>query len=145
MKAIINQSVNADLRSNMTTLVPFDAPMTLTPIMEPFVATDDLDLATLVPATFTGSAAKTSGSPDVYYDSVLDRECIRLPDPLGGWAWQPTNGVNLPQTIYGFLVIDDAADRMASFNIAPVLLSSVLDAVILGSVEFTMAPDIING
>jgi len=76
----------------------------------PFLPVLDLDLASLVEATFTGSTAKNAGTgvQPTFFDVQTGAFLIQLLEPAGGWSWQCTVDPVVPETIYGFFVTDNA-------------------------------------
>jgi hypothetical protein len=86
-----------------------------------FVPGPSLDPATLTEADFDGYTAKaiTAGSQDVYTDPTTGLITVELKAPVGGWHWALTGITNLPQTIYGWYVLDSAGTVLYGSGLVP--------------------------
>lgn len=75
-----------------------------------FVPSLDLDILTLVEATFTGSAAKVAGTgaQPVSFDVPTGAEIIMVKEPAGGWSWTCTVDPVVPETVFGWWITDNA-------------------------------------
>lgn len=98
------------LAADTTTLAPASANKIVL-IMAAFALNENLILGDLVLATFTGSTAiaGSTGAQLVGLDPVTGAQVIEIKAPVGGYRWITGNAVNLPQTIYGFALVDNAA------------------------------------
>src|SRR5713226_9047204 len=70
----------------------------------PFTPSRDLDVTTLTEATIT----PTAGNQLEYVDPVTGLRTVELTPPIGGWHFQTTGTANLPQTVYGWYVTNNA-------------------------------------
>jgi hypothetical protein len=77
-------------------------------IKAPFVPGPTLTIGGLTPADFATSTpiANTSAVILKYTDPQTGEWLIEVPPPAGGWHWVVTAGTNLPQTIYGYGLMD---------------------------------------
>lgn len=66
--------------------------------------------ASITVADFDGYAdlEKDAAAPNVYTDPATGDTVVELPAPAGGWSFETTGTTNLPQTIFGFLLLDNA-------------------------------------
>jgi len=114
-------------------------------IKEPFTEGPTIDFTTMDEADFTGSTAlgAGTGNQQEFVDPDTRERVIQLKEPAGGWHWVTTDAVNLPQTIYGY-VVTDTADTVTygskRFD-SPVALIASGDGVDIGNVRFNMLSD----
>jgi len=94
------------------------------------------------PADFDGYASKnpTAGVQTAGYDPVTGEQLIQMKEPVGGFAWITTGVTNLPQTIYGAVLLDAAeGDVLGSQTFdTPLVLTGVGQIVNLGSLIFRL-------
>ena len=85
-------------------------PMHVHLAIAPFVPGLDLDLGTLVEATFTGGADLNAGTgaQPVSFDVPTGSEIITVKEPAGGWSWVCTVAPGAPETVSGWYVTDTA-------------------------------------
>jgi hypothetical protein len=70
-----------------------------------------------------------------YYDAETDQNFTRLVPPAGGWNWRTTSTVNLPQTIYGYVVRNGAGELIGSDLLPePMLLTRAGESITLGDI-----------
>lgn len=109
-------------------------------IQEAFTPGVDTDFTTLLAADFTGSTAKNVGvgAQQVFIDAETSERVIQLLEPAGGWHWEATDGVNLPQTIYGVVLTDNAnAVTLGSALLPePIVLSGAGQGFNLNQLQF---------
>jgi len=77
-----------------------------------FVPGANLVVGSLTPADFAGSTALANSSATIlkYKDPATGEWLVEVPPPVGGWHWQTTSAVtNLPQTIYGWALVDNTS------------------------------------
>lgn len=100
-------------------------------------------LADFTVANFTGYAALSAGTgtQQTFVDAASGLRTIQLLEPAGGWHWQTTGTANLPQTIYGYFVTDNAAAVLYGCALlqAPVTLTASGQAVDTGNIRLTFA------
>lgn len=109
-------------------------------VMMPFTPGPTLVLSDLTLATFTGNAAKVAGAvvPVFYSDPSTGDYIGLLVEPAGGWKWTPSDGVNLPQTIYGYACLNNAKDTLLATQLfdPPLLITAPGQLITIGDVEF---------
>jgi hypothetical protein len=78
--------------------------------------TVDTVLADLVLADFGGYAAIEcgAGAPGVYMDPATGQWEIRPVEPAGGFEWVVDADDNLPQSIYGFALLNNAGTTLVA-------------------------------
>jgi hypothetical protein len=76
-----------------------------------FVPGPGLTVASFTEADFNGYAAlsPTAGNQLVYSDPITGLLTVELVPPAGDWHFQTTGILNLPQTIFGWYVTDNAS------------------------------------
>lgn len=131
-QALRNQAL-ALLAADTSTLAPAANAIYMALVMAPFVPSETLVFADLTLATFTGSdplALTVGAQPEAYVPGSLD-SIIDLLAPAGGFRWVTGDLVNLPQTIYGYVLLDHAKTTvLASANFAsPVILTAAGERV----------------
>lgn len=107
---LLSQSVAELVGADATRLAdPADAPK-VTLIIDDFSPDPSTDPMTLMFATFTGSTPKsaTAGAQAVGVDPLTNESIITLNEPVGGWRWECTADPATPETVYGFVVTDQA-------------------------------------
>jgi len=136
----VRQQLGILLAADTTTLAPVAANKVAL-VMAPFVPSENLVLADLTLADFTGSTpiAGVAGAQLVGTDPATLQEVITNKAPAGGWRWITTALTHLPETIYGYALIDNAgATLIATATLPqPVTLSEIGDFIDLGSLELT--------
>lgn len=85
-------------------------------IKEPFTLDKGLVIGDLTFADFTGSTAKACGAGEAQagINPLTGQRMIRLREPAGGFEWFVTGTPNLPQTIYGYAVTNNAGDALVA-------------------------------
>lgn len=105
----------------------------------------DLDIGTLVEATFTGGAALdvTSGVQDFFYDVSTGLLTITLLEPAGGWTWVCTVDPLTPETVYGCWVSDTAnTGLIGSFLLdSPVTIAAAGEGLTVGNIKLRFKLD----
>lgn len=106
-------------------------------IKAPFTPGPGLVFASLTLADFDGSTplVVTSGVQPEGTDPITGDFIIDLKPPVTGFRWEVTGTTNLPQTIYGFALVNDAVDEVLASALlpAPIALGAVNNRVELGS------------
>lgn len=140
--SLFSNTINALLAANVAQLAAA-AVKNVTLIKANFTPGAGTDIASLTPADFTGSAAKTapSGAQQAFVDAGTGRRIVQLIEPVGGWHWVATDAVNLPQTIYGFVVTndDDSETYGSELLPTPIEILEAGQAVDLDQVRFTLS------
>lgn len=94
-----------------------------------FTPSPDLTPAGITTADFDGYAdmEKDAGAPNVYLDPGTGDYLIEIPPPAGGWTFETTGATNLPQTIFGWVLLDNAGTTVYDSQLIspqPVLTAS---------------------
>jgi hypothetical protein len=92
-------------------------------------------------ANFSGYAAlsPTPGSQNVFIDPATGLRTVELKAPLGGWVFITTGVANLPQTIYGFYVTDNAGAVLYASQLlaTPIPLTVSGQGIVLPDIRFS--------
>jgi len=113
-------------------------------IMAPFVPGSLTDLASLTEATFTGHTALTAGAApqQIFTDPETGNLVAQVKEPAGGWTWIASDAVNLPQTIYGWVLTNGAGSVTLGSELfdTPRLLNAALQAINIPFVRYEFLP-----
>lgn len=94
----------------------------------------------ITPATFTGSTFKVIGSATITesLDPNNGDVLLDVPPPIGGWRWETSDTVGLPQTIFGFWLTNNDENVVlgAELLAAPIILTGANQSVVLNRVGF---------
>lgn len=95
--------------------------MKVFPVVSNFVPSRSLDIGDLTLATFTGGGAKLAGTgaQDVFHDPLTAMRTIQIKSPAGGWTWECTAAPAEPETVYGFIVTDNAGAVLIGSGLLP--------------------------
>lgn len=108
-------------------------------VIASFVPSLDLDPTTLTLATFTGSAALSAviGVQDVFYDPLTGTRAILVKSPAGGWTWNCTVTPGAPETVYGWVMKDNAGTGLVGSGLltTPVPISTAGQGVIVPEIR----------
>ena len=103
----------------------------------------------LTPASFTeadfgGYAILNAGTgtQQTFTDPVNGNRIVQMLEPAGGWHWQATSGVMLPQTIFGFYLTNNGNTVLYGSQLlpTPILLVASGDGVDVAQVRFALLP-----
>lgn len=115
----------------------------VTPIMNAFTPGPDITLADLTVATFTGGGGKHAldATPNLFVDPNTGEQIVQASEPAGGWHWQTTDAVNLPQTIYGYMVTDHTGANLLGTQLfdVPIPLSASGEGFDIGQVQIRIS------
>lgn len=78
-----------------------------------------LTIADIVEPTFTGYARKNAGTTVVSIDPATGEYLIRCPPPVGGWVFSPTADTDPAQTIYGWFLYAQTANKLLAAELFP--------------------------
>lgn len=124
------------LAADTATLAPATLANKIALVMANFVPSESLKLSDLTLATFTGStpilgtaATQPEGLDPATGDSIID-----LPAASGMYRWETTATTLLPQTIYGYALIDNGATKLLASALldAPVTLTDINQRIDIG-------------
>ena len=108
-------------------------------VMANFNSSEQLVASAVTLATFDGSTplAVGLGTQAEGLDPNSADALISLKSPVGGWRWETTGTTNLPQTIYGYVLLDQALTTLlASEKLdTPVTLNAVNQVIELGALK----------
>ena len=127
-KAIREQALKL-LAADSTTLAPAALANMMALVMAPIAPSEALTFADLTLATFDGSTpiACGTGTQPTGEDPFSGAEVLSIKVPAGGFRWESTGVTNLPQTIYGYVLLDNALAVLlasAAFD-APITITAV--------------------
>lgn len=121
------------LAADATTLAPAADPNHMVLIQNNFTPTEDTVVGDLEPADFDGATPKevVVGTQPEALDPATKDAIIDILAPAGGFRWETTGTTNLPQTIYGVALMNEAETvLLASEKFDnPVVLNSVNERV----------------
>lgn len=131
-----------DLVAADVTYLAAVAAMKVALVKAAFAPSEDLTLAALTLATFTGSAPKagTAGAQQVGIDPSTGDQKITILAPAGGWRFECTVAPGTAETIYGYALTDNAGAVLLGTALldTPVPIAAVADFVDLGKIEITI-------
>jgi len=114
------QQVNTLVR-NSTDLMNPASPNLLKLVNAPFTPTGSLVYADLSWATFDGSdpIANASGAPNVVFDPDTGQWGLVMKEPAGGFTWIVGDAGGLPETIYGYALVNSDEDTLLASALLP--------------------------
>jgi len=132
-----NQAL-ALLAADTTTLAPAADEIYIGLVMNDLAPSEGITFADITLATFDGYAELAIGlnAQPEGFDPTTDDSIIDFKPPAGGFRWITTGTTNLPQTIYGFVLLDHAkAVVWASERLpTPITLTLAAQRIDLGDV-----------
>lgn len=137
----IRQKLGTLLAADATTLAPAALNNKLALLKSAFTPNEAMVITdpTLVQADFATSTALSAGTgaQTEGIDPVSGDDVITILAPAGGWIWKVTALTNLPQTIYGFLLMNNAGTTLLALArlATPVVLTAVGQQVDIGVAE----------
>jgi len=127
------------LAADATTLAPAADANVIALVQAPITPGEGLALIDVTLADFDGSTpiAVGLGTQPEGLDPATANAIITLKPPVGGWRFETTGVTNLPQTIYGFVLLNDAMDTLlASESLeTPIVLTAVNQVIELSYVH----------
>src|SRR5262245_32614929 len=110
-----------------------------------FVPGPGLTVGSFTEANFTGATAKlgATGAQQEFNDPATGNRIVQLVEPAGGWHWQATDNLQLPQTIYGFYVTDNGSTVVYGSQLLPqpITITAAPDGVDIAQVRFAFNPN----
>jgi len=111
-------------------------------VQNDFAPAESLVLADVTLANFAGSTAiaAAAGAQPVLADPGTNDAIMDIKMPAGGFRWETTALTNLPQTIYGYVLMDSAhtvvyaSERFTS----PITLTAVNQRIDIGQPTITL-------
>lgn len=104
------------LAANAGSLAPAADPNKIALFKNAIVPNEELSIDDFELADFDGSTpiAGATGAQAVAVDPVTGQQRITIKDPAGGYRWVTSGVTNLPQTIYGHvLLVNDLSEWIA--------------------------------
>jgi hypothetical protein len=127
------------LAADATTLAPPALNNKIALVKAAFAVSEDLNAAALTLADFDGSTELSAGlgTQQVGNDPATGEQIITIKEPVGGWRFETTGVTNLPQTIYGFALLDSTLATLigAALLPAPIALTEIGQEINLGVVQ----------
>jgi len=137
---VVREKLGTLLAADTTTLATVAA-NAIALIAQPFVLDENIDITTLVYATFTGSTPipGTAGPQGVGNDPATGQQVITILAPVGGWRFVCTAPPGTPETIYGFILQNAAANKIwaAALLDTPITITLAGDEIDLGAINIT--------
>lgn len=105
-----------------------------------FTPSASLTVTSFTEADFDGYAAKTptAGTQLFYVDPVSGLRIVELVSPAGNYHFETTGVTNLPQTIFGYYVTDNASAILYGCGLlaTPVPLTAINQGLDLPAMQF---------
>lgn len=117
---VIREQLGELLAADTGSLAPVTA-NEIALVKEAFTPSENLEIADVTLADFTGSTpiAGVAGTQLVGNDPATGEQVITIKSPAGGWRWESTATLNLPQTIYGFVLTDSGGSNLLASQLLP--------------------------
>lgn len=132
------------LAQDTTTLAPAALNVKVHLAQNSFTPAAGLALASFTEANFTGYAALNAGTGNQqeFQDPATANRIIQLLEPAGGWHWASTGTANLPQTIYGYYITDNATTVLYGSALLPsaVTITGSGQGLDIPQVRFALLP-----
>jgi hypothetical protein len=117
-------------------------------VMSNFVPAETTVLTDFTLATFDGSTPidVTVGTQPEGLDPATKDAIIDISPPAGGFRWETTGVTNLPQTIYGYALLDNADAVLLGCGLldSPITLNAVNERIDIGDVNLRQLANSIN-
>lgn len=130
------------LAANAATLAPAADANKMCLVMAPFDPNEGLVFADLTLATFDGSTPLDVGlgTQPTAFDPTTNDSVISLKPPATGFRWETTGLTNLPQTIFGYALVDNALAVLLAADVfaEPVVLTAINQLVQVDDSEITL-------
>ena len=116
-------------------------------VINDFTPDEDLTWADFTLADFDGSAALASplGAQQFATDPLTGEQMVTMIEPAGGWRWETTGLTNLPQTVYGYILIDTLAAPDELLGITkldtPIPLTVIGQEINIGAAQFRFSQE----
>lgn len=130
------------LAADAATLAPAALANKIMLVTNAFTPSENLTFADLDAATFDGSTPLSAGVGVQLegLDPETNDAIITIKSPAGGWRWETTGVTDLPQTINGFALVDNAvAVLLAAARLpAPITLTAINQVIALEGVDLRL-------
>lgn len=136
------------LAADATLLAPAADAIYVGLVMNDIAPSEATVFADIVLATFDGHAelAVGVGTQPEGFDPATDDSIIDLKSPAGGFRWETTGVTNLPQTIYGYVLLDHAKTLVLAAESlpTPIVLTAADQRIDLGEVSLRLPANSIS-
>ena len=130
------------LAADTTTLAPAADANKIALIKANFTPQENLIVADLTLADFDGSTPLegATGTQQAGIAPLSGQQVVTIIEPVGGWRWETTGVTNLPQTIYGYALLNDAGTVLLGVAKLPtaIPLTAAGQEINLGAVSLTL-------
>lgn len=115
--AVKDTAVSAIAEAEMAFNPAAGSELTIAPVKNNVTFGDNTLFADIELADFTGADPIEcgAGTPDSLINPINGRRQLRLVEPAGGFQWQTDDDANLPQTIYGYALLNNAGDSLKGY------------------------------
>lgn len=131
------------LAADIPTLAPATANK-IALVIANFVPTETLVVGDLTLADFDGATpiAGATGAQQAGVDPATGEQLVTIKPPAGGYRWETTGVTNLPQTVYGYALLDNAGTGLLATALlpTPVTLDAVGQEINIGEVTIAINP-----
>ena len=136
------------LAADTTTLAPATLACKLMLSQQTFTPNPALVVGDLLEATFDGYAALTGavGTQLSGQDPTSGNYFTEMKIPVGGWRFATTGVTHLPQTIFGFALVDNAKAVIYGSALfpQPITLNAIGQVIEVDSLRFVFNPNAIS-
>lgn len=130
------------LAADPDTLAPVADANKMVLLKAPINPGENVPFIDLVPADFDGSTPLDCGlgTQPSGLDPTTSDSIITLKSPAGGWRWESTGLTNLPQTVYGAALMNNAMDGYYGAMVldTPVTIANTNQVIDLGPQTFRL-------
>ena len=136
----IRLTVGSLVAADATYLAPAADANKIALVKASFTPDENLVIGDVTLADFDGSTPLLVGvgAQNVGLNPATGDQRITLKDPAGGFRWVTTGLTNLPQTIYGAILMNNAGTTLLAMEVfdTPLVLQEVGQDVVRGSFGF---------
>lgn len=140
----VQDRIGVLLSADASTLAPASDANIVALVKAPFVPSAGLIASDLTLADFDGAdpIAGETGAQENGIDPADGSQVVTNIEPAGGWRWETTGATNLPQTIYGVALLNEAGTTLLGSALleAPLTLSAAGQFIDLGSLAIRISP-----
>lgn len=130
------------LAADTGTLAPATLANKVALVMAAFTPEENMVPADLVLATFDGSTALNAGTgtQPCGVDPATGQQIVTIKEPAGGWRWETSGVTHLPQTIYGYALLNNDSSALLGIAVlpAPLTLQEIGQEIQIGNVTMTI-------
>lgn len=145
---VLADSLMAAMAGDTASIAPAALACHVHLIIEDFTPGPGTDFTALDEATYTGGADKSAGvgAQQDGQDPATGQRLVRLLEPAGGWTWTCTVAPATPETVFGWVVTDNAdAVTLGSGKLdVAVTVSAVGDMVTIDHIDLPFPAGLIT-